>query len=202
MKKVLLVLSVIGLLMTGCLDYEQKVVLKANGSGTMQITFSLDQSMMELFASEMSEGDNAPFTKESVEKEMGDVKGVRVISAETNTKGGKYNMVINLAFDDINKLPKKWMFESMRFSYKSDKGKMKWSQKYLLNNDQANMDEESMDMVSSMMKGHYFTFIVELPSAVVSANQKGKINGNTVTWKIPLLKLIKKSSYNMTAITK
>ena len=105
--------SIIILLLTGCIDYSSTVIVNPDGSGTIEETILLDESITQILASFMQDfGDSAKnesdfdlFTEEEIvdnAAQMGE--GVKYISSKKIENGGKEGYTAVYQFDDITKL--------------------------------------------------------------------------------------------------
>jgi len=111
--KILLLLSAIVLVLTGCFEVETNIKLKKNGSGTMEETVLFSQMMMmqmaqmgQAFGGEEEETNKNPmYDVEKLKAEAADKgEGVTYASSEAIQRNGKSGYKVIYNFNDINTL--------------------------------------------------------------------------------------------------
>lgn len=111
--KILLLLSAVVLVLTGCFEVETNIKLKKNGSGTMEETVLFSQMMMmqmaqmgQAFGGEEEEtNENPMYDVEKLKAEAADKgEGVTYASSEAVERNGKSGYKVIYNFKDINTL--------------------------------------------------------------------------------------------------
>lgn len=119
LKKLVLVLFC--LLIASCIEYEENIKLNADGSGTMSISYSMDESLVNMMGASDTSDNPFKFDKEKVKKEL-QSDNVTVDSVTDFTKDGKKGIRVHLSFKDINKIPQQGMFKNRTFRLSEENG--------------------------------------------------------------------------------
>lgn len=172
--------------LSGCVNYDQKTVLKADGSGSMQIhywaklsSFSMGKTLGKFEFEEQKARDNYTSTNT-------DVTSLKV---EDDFKDSLRHVWIDLTFKDLNKLPDAKGFKGVTPSWKETDDGMEL--KYIVMKDTSaagNMGSSDYDI----------TYEFDMPDEIVSTN--GKKDGKKVTWNYKVSDL--KNDLNLTAVVK
>ena len=169
-------LSVLGTLvlfsaiyLSGCVNYDQKTTLKADGSGTMKIhywtkmsNFSMGTTLGKFEFEEAKAKDNYTSSNTTV-------KSVKV--EDKPTEDSTKHVMVELDFKDINKLPDAKGFSGVKPSWKEVTDGMELKYTLLMDTSAAK------NMGASDYK---VTYEFEMPSEIVSTN--GKKDGQKVSW--------------------
>lgn len=186
-RRLLTVAAMLALLaMSGCINYTEETVLQSNGSGRMKIQYSIEESMFAMMEQGEDQVENPfEFDKEKVKAQF-DSKNITVKKIDVFSEQGKRNVVIELAFKDINKLSEAKFFMDRQISFKKDKkGNLVYKMVVAGTADEPEEAEnDTAAMMQAMFAGYTFKFTTKMPAKVLEAN--GKINKNTVIWETPL----------------
>ena len=178
---------IISVILSGCVNYDQKATINSDGSGTMKIHYwaeSTNISSGELGGFGFTE-DKARNNFTSSNTQVGDVKVEDKKETDTTKSTHVY---LDVKFKDINKLSEAKGFAKIKASW--EKGKEGMDFKYTLLKDTAN---------SGMgMDKYKLTYEFEFPNEVITTN--GKMNGKKVSWEKSLTDL--KDDVDMTATIK
>jgi hypothetical protein len=192
------------LFVTGCIEYEEKIVLNGDGSGRITVHYYIDEmmtSMMDKMPGEKSDKEMPfIFEKEKIQSELAsdDIKVDKIESYKDDE--GKLHLVADLSFKDINKIPKKWVFENREFSFVKEGGSYSFRSALVQEKKPEEKGKEgSEELGDSFLAGYTFKFTVEMPGPVAQASAGSKIEKNTVTWEMPLSDISKKERIEMTA---
>jgi hypothetical protein len=187
-----------------CIEYEEKITLNPDGSGTMVVHYKIAESLMR-----MGDGNELPLPldKDEIQKELQSDKVV-IKNIESYSEEGKRHVVAQLTFSDINDLPPKWVFENRELSMSEQDGYFVY--KTVLNmgkTDESSEQEDDMsqmgdEFAKALLSDYTFKFSVEMPTKIVDASPDAKIQENIVTWEFPLSALTKKKELVMTARAK
>ena len=163
-----LIVTFFGLYLAGCVNLDQKTVLKDDGSGTMKIKYWTKSSNVtgdELAGFGFTE-DKTKANYSSSGTEASDIK------IEKNaTTDSMITVSLSLKFKDLNKLTDAKAFSKIKASW--TKGKDGMDFKYTLLEDTANAKTFGMS-------DYKLTYEFEFPGEVIATN--GKQDGKKVTW--------------------
>jgi hypothetical protein len=209
MKIVKLSLIAIVLFTIGCIEYEEKISIKADGSGTMTVHYMISESMLN-FAQD--DGMPLTFDKNEIEEELKSDK-VKVESIEAYTEEEKRHIVTTLTFRDINDLPEKWVFQDREMSFSSEGDFYTFRSVFSIGKgkQQAPAAEKSQEeelgafgeqFAEALFGDYTFTFSIQMPGEIIEASPDATIEGNEVTWKFSLAKLSDMEKIEMTVKAK
>jgi|WetSurMetagenome_2_1015567.scaffolds.fasta_scaffold302995_1 hypothetical protein len=160
--------AVFSLYLAGCVNIEQKTVLKSDGSGTMSVKYwtkSSNVSGDELGVFGFTE-EKAKSNYTSANTEVSDIK------IEKNTTTDSVTTVtLKVKFKDINKLSDAKSFSKVKASW--EKGKEGMDFKYTLLQDTSNANTFGAS-------DYKLNYEFEFPGEVLSTN--GKKDGQKVSW--------------------
>lgn len=210
--KIMKLISMLAVLfIIGCIEYEEKITVKADGSGTMTVHYMIRESMLQL-----AQDDGMPLTfdKNEIEQELKSDK-VTVENVESYTEDEKRHIVTTLRFKDINDLPNKWVFRDREMSFTSEgdfyifrsvfsMGKEKGENK-AAGAEQSPQEELGAfgEQFTEALFGEYtFTFSVEMPGEIIEADPDATIEQNVVIWEFSLARLSDMQKIEMTARAK
>jgi hypothetical protein len=177
---------VLAVYLTGCVNYDQKTVLKSDGSGSMKIhywtgmkNFSMGTTLGKFEFDETKAKGN--YTSSNSE--------VSSIKVEDKLDDSTKHVNLELTFKDINKLSDAKGFEGVKATWKEETDGMKLT--YTLLKDTS----ASGNMGASDYK---ITYEFEMPSEIVSTN--GTKDGQKVKWNYTVADLSK--DIDMTCVVK
>ena len=172
MKKFLplfLLTFIFSLILSGCVNYDQKTTLNADGSGTMKIHYwasSNNISGGELGGFGFTE-DKARTNFSSANTEVGSVKIEEKKDTDTTKSTHVY---VDVKFKDLNKLTDAKGFSKIKASW--EKGKDGMDFKYTMLKDTANS--------GFGMDSYKLTYEFTFPDEIITTN--GKADGKKVSW--------------------
>jgi hypothetical protein len=190
MKKVLsqtLLFSIILFLtigLFGCLNYEQKVKLNADGSGSIKIHYWTKESNVASI-SKLSFSENEINTSQYAPEVMKSVK------VESNQVDSTKHAHIEFDFKDVNKLDKTKGFKDNEIKFAPSGGMMVYT--HIIKKD-SNANNMGMD-------AYILKYEVEFSDKPENVDALGKVNGNIVTWEYKYSEL-GKADIKMTASIK
>jgi hypothetical protein len=175
------------LLISGCVNYEQNTVLKADGSGTMKIHYWSKMSNFSMGTTLGKFDFDEAKAKENYTSANTEVKSVKM---EDKLDDSTKHVNVELTFKDINKLPDAKGFVEVKPSWKEGKDGMEL--KYLLLKDTS--------AASNMGASDYkVTYTFEMPDEIISTNATKK-DGKILTWEYKVSDLGK--DIELTAVAK
>ncbi len=183
MKRILFVLSL--LFLVGCINYEEDLTLKNDGSGEMLMHYSISEqlsSMMAMGGGQQQEGkDEMPFKfKENEIRDALQADGVEVKKVEMKAEGGLQHVYVTVNFKKITDLNQTKTFKEMPFEW-SEEGKAIVFRHTLKNkNPQGDGSGDSTQMgdqmAQAMLGNAAFSFKIKLPDkALPSPDTNGTI---------------------------
>jgi hypothetical protein len=188
-----------------CIEYEEKISLKPDGSGTMTVHYMISESMLKLA---QEDGMPLTFDKTEIEQQLKSDK-VKVESVEAFTEDEKRHIVTKLTFKDINDLPDKWVFQDREMSFSSEGDFFTFRSVFSMGKDknktQGSEAQQGEDLgafgeqfAEALFGDYTFTFSIEMPGQVVEASPEATIEQNTVVWEFSLAKLSDMKMIEMT----
>lgn len=173
------------MILSGCVNLEQKTSLKSDGSGTMKIHYWSKSS--NITGDELA---GFGFTEDKIKQNYSSSNTeTENISIEKKDSDSTTHVNLDLKFKDINKLTDAKAFAKIKASWKEGKDGMEF--KYILNADTSNAKQFGME-------SYKLNYEFEFPSEVISTN--GKMDGNKVSWNKTVADL--KEDVEMTATLK
>lgn len=205
----LLVLTLAVLLLAGCMQYQDDLVIFADGSGELSILMGVDMEMMEMFG---EADEDEPFFDEP-DEEFEEMDGVRVIRQENfREENWEYTQVV-YGFDSIEQLMA--ALTETDDDAAADLGLISWTQeadgtwmfsRVIIDMDMGfdddEMDAESLGMMSMFFGDAGFTYTVTFPNRVLETNANEEdidYGTNTVTWRVSMMDMIQQADLNMWA---
>ncbi len=173
------------LLLSGCVELEQKTKLNEDGSGTMNIHYWTKTSNIigeELAGFGFTE-DKVNVNYTSSNTEISDVK------IEKNPEDSTTHVTLNLKFYNINKITDAKAFSKVKATWEKHKEGMLFQ--YILIKDTSNANKFGMS-------DYKLLFEFEFPNDIVRTN--GRMEDNTAYWEFTIADL--KEDVEMTAIVK
>ncbi len=209
MKKILSVLMVLSvLLLVGCVDYEETMILNADGSGRVLLKVGMDTSMMDSMGLDMfedeEEEDEEEFQGLNIGDDFRDMEGVTLVSErEWKEEGWTWSEVV-IAFDSLEK-----MLAAIEQDLQDDDtyedsgspfGEITWERTRdghwefhrsipLFGDEGEEMDEMGLTMLRAFFGDTYFYYHVQFPGRILEANTETDLinhQTNTVTWKFSM----------------
>jgi cobalamin biosynthesis Mg chelatase CobN len=192
-----------------CVEYEEKISVKADGSGSMTVHYMISESMLKLA---QEDGMPLTFDKDEIEQELKSDK-VKVESVEAYTEDEKRHIVTKLTFKDINDLPDKWVFQDREMSFSSEGDHYTFRSVFSMAKDkkkaQGTEPQQAEELgafgeqfAEALFGDYTFTFSIEMPGEVVEASPEAVIEHNVVVWEFSLARLSDMKQIEMTVKAK
>jgi hypothetical protein len=198
-----------GLLLTGCFQFDQEMTLNADGSGNMKVHYACSEQtlgqieMLAQMGKQQGGADggtvtvtsNGPsFKKEEIEKEFESVKasGITLRQAAVESKDGWRHVDLLLDFKDLASLRKLELFKDSKMTLTRDA-----AGNYVIS-DQLDVDPSGTDesherdasekqMMTAMMQGFRAAVTIHVPGKVLESTAHEQ-QGQTVRWVYDLAK--------------
>jgi hypothetical protein len=179
-------LFLLAVLITGCVNVDQKTVLNADGSGTMKIKYWTKSSNVS--GDELS---GFGFTEEKVKANYtsSNSEPSDIVIKKNATTDSLTEVTLSLKFKDLNKLSDAKAFSKIKATYVD--GKEGKDFKYVLLQDTSTAKNMGMS-------DYKLNYAFEFPGEVISTN--GTKDGKTVKWDKTVADL--KTDIEMTATVK
>ena len=174
------------LYLSGCVNYDQKTVLKDDGSGSMKVHY---WSGMKNFSMGTTLGKFDFDEAKAKSKYTSSNTEVKTIKVEDNLNDSTKHVNIELTFKDINKLSSADGFSGVNAVWKEDGDDMKLTYTLL-------MDTSAAKQMGA--SDYKVTYEFEMPSDIVSTN--GTKDAQKVKWNYTLADLGKDN--DMTVVVK
>lgn len=190
------------LLLTSCIEFEQALDLKSNGSG--EIEFVISTPEMDEMSSE-SEG----FMSDEEASEQAQASGVEILENSITKANGRVINKLRVAFDDMEELNafmarkdgEEENSAEFKFSLSTEGSTTTLRHQVVPDQSEGEDDENAMGeaMLAGMFKDSFYEINWTLPSDVLSASDGATIEGNKVSFKIPFLATIQGSGVDVSA---
>ncbi|MDD5362849.1 MAG: hypothetical protein PHN88_11995 [Ignavibacteria bacterium] len=170
------ILFLIAVFVSGCVNLDQKTVLKSDGSGTMKIKYWTKSS--NVTGDELS---GFGFTAEKVKANYtaGNSEPSAIVIKKNETTDSLSEVSLELKFKDLNKLSEAKAFAKVKASWIQGKDGMDF--KYILLNDSANAKNMGMS-------DYKLTYEFEFPGEIITTN--GTKDGQKVKWNKTVADLV------------
>lgn len=187
--KILFGLAVVAVLAAGCINYDQEMVIKEDGSGTIGVHYESYDPTGEYGVPRLS------FTEKEIKDEYSG-PGIKVRDIELvvsdEEEGGPAEATYYIDFEDIADLNGRGVFAVKDAATGADKITQVFS---LVETADAttftqtcslNMDVED----ASELADYEFTYALTCPDEVTMTNGRVRLDGRTVVWKFSLPELL------------
>ncbi len=203
MHKYLKYIVLLGLiLIAGCINVTEDVVLKLDGSGSLLLAYSIPEALMKdqksIRNAMLQTGIVFPLTKQDFNNQFAGLEGVDVQYTKSYTDKGYYVVEGKIKFKNINDLK----MNNVTFALKSsDKNKeLVISLINSMNKNQA-PEKSSKQRINydNLLKGSLTNYGIKIkvsfPTDVISAN--GTIKNRDVKWDVPMNVFLKSEAKEM-----
>ncbi|MCL4479186.1 MAG: hypothetical protein M1381_08850 [Deltaproteobacteria bacterium] len=183
--------------MAGCINVNESVVLRLNGSGSMHVAYSIPEALIkdpQLLRNAMAQtGIVFPLTADELKKEFAGLRGVTVNSTKTSIKKGYYVVGGSVKFKNINNLAT----NNIKFVNHELNGNKELVIDLIntMNRSQESKSPEPMMIYRGSLTNFRIMIDVSFPTNVISSN--GKINNRDVTWDVPMNVFLKSKAMTM-----
>lgn len=201
MKRLLVLAVVFVVFLTGCVQYNEELVLNRNGSG--KLTSKMGITDMDQMFGMFDEDDVSEEEYDEEELPVEDIPGIKVISAREYTEDGVDWTDVTLEFETLEALSQGFSSEDFvpvgNISFEREGINLVY-RRVLPNltrysEEELEMDEMmgmgmSMQMLTMFMGDAYWVYEVTLPGRIIDSNADETVNSNTVKWTFPMTDLI------------
>ncbi|MBA4405950.1 hypothetical protein C0389_01615 [bacterium] len=199
--KRLFAITILSLLVVGCIQYHEKMKLNFDGSGEITFAIGLSEPLFNL-GGQNEEIKN--FDENKIKKSFANKKGIRFINSRTYTKDSDRWVEITLGFESLQLLmesnkdsTQQAMIGSLSLEEDS-KGNMVFTRK-ISRSDSSVQNDSTSDAIGTgmmeMMFGQYkWKYELTVPGKIISTNAEPKDvdhNSNTLHWTLSMASLSK-----------
>ena len=185
--------------LSSCIDYQEKMKLNYDGSGTITFAVGVNQS---LFGGIADSSNFKDFDESKIKEQYSGKKGIKFLGSRTYTQDGNKWVEINLSFESLqalNEANKDSMQQSMMGTINLSEdasGNMVFTRKLLAkpgSTEKDSVGSEFADGMMQMMFGNYkWKYELTLPGKIISTNAAQNdvdYKTNTVKWTMSLASL-------------
>lgn len=188
-------IGLIGLiLIAGCINVSEDIVLKLNGSGNLRLVYSIPEALMKdqqsLRNAMIQTGITFPLTEQDFNNQFTGLKGVDIKDVKTYTEKGYYVIDGRVRFKNIDDLK----MNNIKFvlSKSNNNKELTISLINSMNKKQSLQQEKPRPHAGinyeNILKGSLTNYGIKIdvnfPTEVISAN--GKIQSRDVKWDVPM----------------
>ncbi len=186
-----LVLSSFLLLFSACLDIEQKLVINADGSGSLHIRYIFDEEALEEFQ-EFIDPEDELFTENEL-LGMIDTTAVSLTSLTESRKNGLRTVDIIYSFKDITVLSARWCDDHnyVFLDQFTEYAMLSWS--YAAGEEPKEEPKNVINELEDLFTDHYCRFTIEVPYEITEADESAAISQDrhTAHWQFPMLSFMR-----------
>ena len=183
------------LILSGCLDYKEKMKLNSDLSGEIQFSIGISEQLFNL-------GSNSPemkdFNEEKLKENYSKKEGIRFISSRSYSEAGNRWIEVKIAFKDIEHLmnatedsTQKGLTGQISLIEK-DNGEIVFTRNIFENESKKDTtaDDLSKGMMNMMFGNFSWKYELIVPGEIISSNADSIVQStNTVYWSFPLSSL-------------
>jgi hypothetical protein len=107
-------------LIAGCINYEEEITLKRDGSGEVNMHFWLSSAFAKMAKSSSGGGEGPPLSEEDARKRCEGKEGITFKSFRSEEKDDEYHAYITLGFDSLDALSA--VQENQTYSFAEESG--------------------------------------------------------------------------------
>lgn len=199
MRNSIVLLLLITLFISGCIEVEQEVWIHYDGSGKIRVKMGKNASLQKLTSEDQLKSRQTK--REAIQKKLLAHKNIQSVKLEEYESDNRHWEQFTLELNDIRKLQEHQQDISQLISPEDQsqiplesatveivaKPGGSYFIKYKLT--EANYKKKANPLTQGMLKGHYFTFRLHAPE-ISSANGLLFHHKKTAEWKIPLTDII------------
>ncbi len=201
MPKYIKHIAFIGLvLLSGCINVKEDIVLKLNGSGSMHLAYYIPEALMKdqngLRNAMAQTGIEFPLTEKDFDNQFAGLEGIKVKSVKVSTDRGYYIIDGRVGFRNINSLK----MSNIQFTIKNinQNKELIISLINSMNKTQKSNSKTQMNydnVLKGSLANYGIKFKVSFPTDIISAN--GNIQSRDVTWDVPMNVFLKSQAKEM-----
>jgi hypothetical protein len=167
MRKIFFLLLGVALLCS-CVGIDSKLFVRADGSGTLDLTYRVSQMIVDLGRSGTEKVDlPLPITKEDFQRGLQDVPGVRLSGFSRSENEKDITIHVQLAFDSVDALSRVAAFRGESLSIAVSGGQHTFTQT-VAKAAAAEMSQDSLQMLDTFFNGYTISLSFEAPAPIQS----------------------------------
>jgi hypothetical protein len=191
MRKMLLLFASC-LALVSCMDIESRLTLRADGSGTLGLTYRISRQLADLGR---TPGDTPavplPVEKEDFARALAGIPGVSLASFRRMQDAENVTISAVVSFTSLEALSRIAAFGELE-PRMSEAGGKRTLAVLLAKAAEEQADEDSLRMIDEAFEGRLVTWTVAVPGRIQSDFPGAKLSadGRTLTWSAPLRDLV------------
>jgi hypothetical protein len=191
----------------GCISYKQHITFERDGSGRIVVDVWVDRFDTAEEEDQAASAQTAPEINEELGPAFAYLEGVTVeenwVKIEGEGDERRKHSRLALAFDKIERLAGRGVFEKQELSFEKEGNEFAFAQNIRNEPEEEpeEYSEESEELARSLFEGYTFTYSVVMPGRVVDTNGTLAEDGRTVTWEWPLYDFSNQETIIMTAVS-
>lgn len=169
-------------IITGCLEYDEVLTLKKDGSGTLEMTIGIPL--------EMSKND-ASFSEENIVNNLSEVEGFSIKNSNQYEEGESQYINVSLGFSSLDNFKEldtqKFPFFEGNMTFMEENGV--WTFVKLIGKEKNSPMAPDASMMNTMLDGISWKYQMAFPFNIISADvEHGElsVNGNRLNWEVEL----------------
>jgi len=171
------------LALTSCIQVEQELTINADGSGTVNAHFAINQTTIEMIEAAQKQGDGAkpkndfPMTVEDVKKKFEGKKDVTVKDVRLEDKDGKRHVYYVVEAKTLTALMEATEMTNINISKDADGNYTMWSEKKAekpKTEEEKKMEKQMRALMMPMLKGLRLAMKINLPTEIIETTAHEK----------------------------
>ena len=189
--RILLITGLLSLsFLTGCIQVEETITLNADGSGTMELAYSVAEEQAAMMESAVSgeealeAGEDFSFSADAIRKQFQEMEfeGVELLRADSSVQNGRRNISMAVKFKSLAALSETPLLSERSVALKkTGEGLFTFSQKASAPAVSAESGAEMAAFMQSMLQGLKVEIRVKAPGPITESNAT-ETNGNEARW--------------------
>jgi hypothetical protein len=191
MRKIAVLLALC-LALSSCMDIESRLTLRADGSGTLGLTYRISRQLADLGR---TPGDTPvvplPVEKEDFARALAGIPGLSLASFKRTQDAENVTIRAVVSFTSLEALSRVAAFGELEPRMTEGEGRRTLAV-LLAKAAEEQADEDSLRMIDEAFEGRLVTWIVQVPGRIQSDFPGAKLSadGRTLSWSAPLRDLV------------
>ena len=190
------------LFLSGCFDYQERITLNKDASGTMEVDYwTMDNMNID------NDGYHFPDKADDIHKEVErkyTSDKVKLQEFKVTQEKDSRHVQFKVAFDHVLDLNDVEQFQKNRIRFRQTGGNISFERSIYLNNGNSNSDEPDnlfgrlvLGLVKQGLSNIKFRFEVDAPYRIDESNADSRPGGNKAVWSYSLSDVMDKSDVEM-----
>ena len=195
------------LVLNGCFDYQERIVLNKDASGTMDVDYwTMNDVNLE------NDGYSFPSKEDDIRREVENKytsDRVKLLDFKVTDEKDSRHVQFKVAFDHVLDLNDVEQFQKNRIKFTEIAGKITFERSVFLNDGDSDSEDEPdnwfgklvLGVVKQGLSNIRFRFEVDTPYAIDATNADSKPGKNSAVWKYRLSDVMGQGDIKMTLTT-